>query len=155
MVKTFIHFTLVRCSTVTRCKSPPPSLWSEPSASFSYCTKTRYCRLHCRRCSANIQFSQDRLLMPENRFQLGKRLARSQMALFPAKIGDHDSSQGHLTGIFWEDGHWTGLNIGKNPEPLSWRLHGSSLTIPNKGCCDLPCSPVGDNTCAYLFLQQF
>jgi len=72
--------------------------------------------------------------MPENRFQLGKRFARSQMALFPAKIGDHDSSQGHLIGFFWEDGHWTGLNIGKNPEPLSWRLHGSSLTIPNKRC---------------------
>ena len=76
MVKTFFHFTLVRCSTVTRCKSSPPSLWSEPSASSSYYTKTRYCQLHGRRCSANSQFSQDRLLrllMPENRFQLGKR----------------------------------------------------------------------------------
>ena len=60
--------------------------------------------------------------MPENRCKLGKRFARSLMAHFSAKIGDHDSSQGHLIEIFWEDGHWTGLYIGKNPEPLSWRL---------------------------------
>ena len=32
VVKTFFHFTLVtlvRCSMVTRCKSSPPSWWSE------------------------------------------------------------------------------------------------------------------------------
>jgi len=108
VVKTFFHFTLVRCSTVTRCKSSPPSLWSEPSASSSYYTKTRYCQLHGRRCSANSQFSQDRLLrllMPENRFQLGKRFARSEMALFPAKIGDHDSSQGNPSFLLVERVH--------------------------------------------------
>ena len=39
----------------------------------------------------NTQLSQERLLMPENRCKLGKRFARSQMALFSAKICDYDS----------------------------------------------------------------
>ena len=56
--------------------------------------------------------------MPENRSKLGKRFARSLMAHFSAKIGDQDSSQGHLIGIFWESCSLKFLSGSLSPESI-------------------------------------
>ena len=45
----------------------------------------------------NTQASQERLLLPENRGRLGKRFARSQMALCSTQMSEYDSQLPHRT----------------------------------------------------------